>query len=46
MSIGNLTKETRSELDASLFFSEFFKLPMPQKRPSYESSRFARRSNK
>ena len=46
MSIGNLTKEKRSELDVSLFFGEFFKLPMSQKRPSYESSRFARSSNK
>ena len=46
MSIGNLTKEKRSELDASLLFGEFFKLPMSQKRPSYKSSRFARSSNK
>ena len=46
MSIDNLTKEKRSELDVSLFFGEFFKLPMSQKRPSYESSRFARSSNK
>ena len=46
MSIGNLTKERRSELDVFLFFGEFLKLPMSQKRPSYESSRFARSSNK
>ena len=46
MSIGNLTKERRSELDVFLFFGEFLKLPMSQKRPSYESSSFARSSNK
>ena len=46
MSIDNLAKEKRSELDVSLFFGEFFKLPMSQKRTSYESSRFARSSNK
>ena len=45
MFIGNLTKEKQSELDVSLFFGEFFKLPMSQKRRSYESSRFARSSN-
>ena len=45
-SICNLTKEKWSKLDVSLFFGEFFKLPMSQKRPSYESPRFARSSNK
>jgi len=45
MFIGYLTKEKRSELEVFLFFGEFFKLPMSQKRPSYESSRFARNSN-
>ena len=46
MSIDNLTKEKQSELYVSLIFGEFFKLPMSQKRPSYESSHFARSSNK
>ena len=46
MSIGNLTKEKRSELDVFLFFGGCFKLPMSQNRPRYETSLFARSSNK